>query len=348
MSVLRARLLEMEQRKAHEAEAAVRRCMVGSGDRSEKIRTYNFPQDRVTDHRINVDLHNLPNVLDGDLDRLHRRADHDRPGASAWRTSRRRRRMATATRDHGRTRGTASRSSGEPSTPRCAEPTVPIVRATDLTGVHVLKHDDLFMLSDAYGDIRPRRSRPGPLRSATRACCRATSCASTASVRSCCGPAAAPASASTIQLTNPDLFARTRARQGRRRRSCCGASRWASCASASSPTDSRDASAIDNYTTAPGAVRADARARRRLRGHLRGARRRARSSAASGCRRVGDGPGHVHLPRPRRTAAANARRFLRDAALSLPGATGRRGRRWRIGSAPASSTPTSSRRGLAA
>ena len=70
MSVLRARLLEMEQRKAHEAEAAVRRSMVGSGDRSEKIRTYNFPQDRVTDHRINVDLHNLPNVLDGDLDRL--------------------------------------------------------------------------------------------------------------------------------------------------------------------------------------------------------------------------------------------------------------------------------------
>jgi peptide chain release factor 1 len=70
MSVLRARLLEMEQRKAHEAEAEVRRSMVGSGERSEKIRTYNFPQDRVTDHRINVDLHNLPNVLDGDLDRL--------------------------------------------------------------------------------------------------------------------------------------------------------------------------------------------------------------------------------------------------------------------------------------
>ena len=70
MSVLRARLLEMEQRKAHEAEAEARRSMVGSGERSEKIRTYNFPQDRVTDHRINVDLHNLPNVLDGDLDRL--------------------------------------------------------------------------------------------------------------------------------------------------------------------------------------------------------------------------------------------------------------------------------------
>jgi len=70
LAVLRARLLEMEQHKAHEAEAEVRRSMVGSGERSEKIRTYNFPQDRVTDHRINVDLHNLPNVLDGDLDRL--------------------------------------------------------------------------------------------------------------------------------------------------------------------------------------------------------------------------------------------------------------------------------------
>ena len=70
LAVLRARLLEMEQRKAHEAEAEVRRGMVGSGERSEKIRTYNFPQDRVTDHRINMDLHNLPNVLDGDLDRM--------------------------------------------------------------------------------------------------------------------------------------------------------------------------------------------------------------------------------------------------------------------------------------
>jgi peptide chain release factor 1 len=70
MSVLRARLLEMEQSKAHEAEAEARRLMVGSGERSEKIRTYNYPQDRVTDHRINVDVHNLPGVLDGELDRL--------------------------------------------------------------------------------------------------------------------------------------------------------------------------------------------------------------------------------------------------------------------------------------
>ncbi|HSH21841.1 MAG TPA: peptide chain release factor 1 [Candidatus Caenarcaniphilales bacterium] len=70
LSVLRARLLELEQRRAHEAEAAARRTMVGSGERSEKIRTYNFPQDRVTDHRIGMDLHNLPQVLDGELDRL--------------------------------------------------------------------------------------------------------------------------------------------------------------------------------------------------------------------------------------------------------------------------------------
>jgi peptide chain release factor 1 len=70
MAVLRARLLDLEQRKAHEAEAATRRSMVGSGDRSEKVRTYNFPQDRLTDHRIGMDLHNLPAVMDGDLDRL--------------------------------------------------------------------------------------------------------------------------------------------------------------------------------------------------------------------------------------------------------------------------------------
>jgi peptide chain release factor 1 len=70
LAVLRARLLELEQRRAHDAEAEARRSMVGSGERSEKVRTYNFPQDRVTDHRIGLDLHNLPGLLDGDLDRL--------------------------------------------------------------------------------------------------------------------------------------------------------------------------------------------------------------------------------------------------------------------------------------
>jgi peptide chain release factor 1 len=70
LAVLRARLLEQEQRRAHDEEAAVRRSMVGSGERSEKIRTYNFPQDRVTDHRISLDVHNLPGVMNGDLDRM--------------------------------------------------------------------------------------------------------------------------------------------------------------------------------------------------------------------------------------------------------------------------------------
>jgi peptide chain release factor 1 len=70
MAILRSRLLDRERAKAAEAESAVRRSMVGSGERSEKVRTYNFPQDRLTDHRIGLDLHNLPNVMDGDIDKL--------------------------------------------------------------------------------------------------------------------------------------------------------------------------------------------------------------------------------------------------------------------------------------
>jgi peptide chain release factor 1 len=70
MAILRSRLLDRERAKAAEAESAMRRSMVGSGERSEKVRTYNFPQDRLTDHRIGLDLHNLPSVMDGDLDKL--------------------------------------------------------------------------------------------------------------------------------------------------------------------------------------------------------------------------------------------------------------------------------------
>ncbi|MCI0344780.1 MAG: peptide chain release factor 1 [Chloroflexi bacterium] len=70
MAVLRARLQEAERRRQRDADSATRRSMIGAGDRADKVRTYNFPQDRVTDHRVNVDLSNLPRVLDGELDRL--------------------------------------------------------------------------------------------------------------------------------------------------------------------------------------------------------------------------------------------------------------------------------------
>ncbi len=68
MTVLRSRLYEQELDKRQRAEAAERKAQVGSGERSEKIRTYNFPQSRVTDHRIGMSNYNLPVVLDGDLD----------------------------------------------------------------------------------------------------------------------------------------------------------------------------------------------------------------------------------------------------------------------------------------
>jgi peptide chain release factor 1 len=70
MSILRSRLLDHERAKAAATESAMRRSMIGSGDRSEKVRTYNFPQDRLTDHRIGLDLHNLSGVMDGDIDKL--------------------------------------------------------------------------------------------------------------------------------------------------------------------------------------------------------------------------------------------------------------------------------------
>jgi peptide chain release factor 1 len=68
MKVLRSRILEAERERQMASEAANRKSQVGSGDRSEKIRTYNFPQDRVTDHRIGLTKHNLPAIMDGNLD----------------------------------------------------------------------------------------------------------------------------------------------------------------------------------------------------------------------------------------------------------------------------------------
>jgi peptide chain release factor 1 len=70
MRVLKARLLERAQEEQQAAIAADRKSQVGTGERSERIRTYNFPQTRVTDHRIGLTLHRLPAVLEGDLDEL--------------------------------------------------------------------------------------------------------------------------------------------------------------------------------------------------------------------------------------------------------------------------------------
>lgn len=70
LKILRARILEAEEKKAHEKEASLRKSMVGTGDRSERIRTYNFPQGRITDHRIGLTIHSLDAVINGDLDQV--------------------------------------------------------------------------------------------------------------------------------------------------------------------------------------------------------------------------------------------------------------------------------------
>jgi peptide chain release factor 1 len=66
MKILKAKLFEAERERVDSARAAERKGLVGSGDRSERIRTYNFPQGRVTDHRINLTLYNLPRIISGD------------------------------------------------------------------------------------------------------------------------------------------------------------------------------------------------------------------------------------------------------------------------------------------
>ena len=66
--MLRTKLYDLERQKAHDAESEARRSQIGSGDRSEKVRTYNFPQGRVTDHRIKLTSYRLNEVLNGDID----------------------------------------------------------------------------------------------------------------------------------------------------------------------------------------------------------------------------------------------------------------------------------------
>ena len=70
LSLLKSKLLEAEREKKDTEQAENRKVMVGSGDRSEKIRTYNFPQNRITDHRIEMSVHNLPAFLDGDMEEM--------------------------------------------------------------------------------------------------------------------------------------------------------------------------------------------------------------------------------------------------------------------------------------
>ena len=70
MAVLRSRVLARETERQHQEVSATRRAQIGSGDRSERVRTYNFPQNRVTDHRIGITAHNLEEVLDGDIDQF--------------------------------------------------------------------------------------------------------------------------------------------------------------------------------------------------------------------------------------------------------------------------------------
>ena len=70
MKVLMARLYDRATREQSDTRSQIRRSMVGSGDRSAKIRTYNFPQNRMTDHRINLTLHKLDSIMEGNLDEL--------------------------------------------------------------------------------------------------------------------------------------------------------------------------------------------------------------------------------------------------------------------------------------
>jgi peptide chain release factor 1 len=70
MSVLRSRLLALKEEEEAKKRGDERKSQIGTGDRSEKIRTYNFPQDRITDHRINYSLNNLPDFMSGNIDKM--------------------------------------------------------------------------------------------------------------------------------------------------------------------------------------------------------------------------------------------------------------------------------------
>ena len=77
MAVLASRLLDRQRSERQAREAATRKSLIGSGDRSERIRTYNFPQGRVTDHRINLTLYRIDAIMDGDLDEIVSALQHE-------------------------------------------------------------------------------------------------------------------------------------------------------------------------------------------------------------------------------------------------------------------------------
>ncbi len=83
LKVLAARIKDKQSHEQQAKEAATRKSLIGSGDRSERIRTYNFPQGRLTDHRINLTLYRLDAIMDGDLDELIRRARQRTSGGAA-------------------------------------------------------------------------------------------------------------------------------------------------------------------------------------------------------------------------------------------------------------------------
>jgi peptide chain release factor 1 len=83
MAVLRSRLVEKQKQEEMKAASDARKSLIGSGDRSEKIRTYNFPQDRITDHRVHYSRSNVPTAMDGDIeDLIHELTKAERAAAA--------------------------------------------------------------------------------------------------------------------------------------------------------------------------------------------------------------------------------------------------------------------------
>ena len=209
MAVLRSRLYDLELAKQREAQSAERRLMVGGGDRSEKIRTYNFPDNRVTDHRIGVTIHNVPGVLEGQLDTLidalvmadqADRLSHltETNGRSGERRDRPWLRRPTGLR---RRRPSRREPGREPAGSR-GDPVLRPGRPADRQG-HRPRLGPGAQAGQPVPALRPVRRRPprqpraGPVRRRHPPCCRPRSCASTASGR--CSSRRRPAATTTAR-----------------------------------------------------------------------------------------------------------------------------------------------------